>query len=164
MVVVELIINKTNTMNVELKYPIIAFGKRNVIHLARNSDDLTICSRRGLKNGFYNGLLIIDIDGNNYEIENAQKIGTVGLLFGFNILYGQKLKIKLNFSSKSGKITIEEFKENILKVYKNDAYFWNSGGNLSTMKSFILNAVSFKEIIEYLTSEFYKKHKSNYLH
>jgi hypothetical protein len=146
-------------MNIELRYPVIAFAKRNVVHFARNSDDLTICSSRGLKNGFYNGLEIIDSDGKKYEIENAQKVGTKGFLFGLNILYGQKLRIKLNFSNKIEKENLEELKARINKAFKKDKFFWNSDGSLSEKKSFINNAISFKEIIEYLTGEFYKNHK-----
>jgi hypothetical protein len=144
-------------MNIELKYPIIAFAKKNIIHFARNNDDLTICSRRGLKNGFYDGLVIVDSDGNKFEIDKAQKIGTSGFFFGINLIYGQKLKLKLIFSNKVEKMSSEEFKESINRVFRNNEYFWNSDGELNYKKSYIKDSNSFSEIIEYFTSNFYKK-------
>jgi hypothetical protein len=157
LVVEELVNNKINNMNIELKYPIIAFAKKNIIHFARNNDDLTICSRRGLKNGFYDGLVIVDSDGNKFEIDKAQKIGTSGFFFGINLIYGQKLKLKLIFSNKVEKMSIEEFKESINRVFRNNEYFWNSDGELNYKKSYIKDSNSFSEIIEYFTSNFYKK-------
>src|SRR5690606_29481523 len=109
----------------KIKYPIVAFAKGGVIHFARNEADLTICSIRGLKNGFYNGLKIIDSEGNSFDVQEARKVGYVGFLWGFSFAFGQRIQVELIFSSISEELSIDIFKEKILKQLKKDKLFWN---------------------------------------
>jgi hypothetical protein len=53
----------------EISYPIIAF-KKDHISFHRNNKDLTICNSRGLKNGYYNNLKLIDSNSNEFIIKS----------------------------------------------------------------------------------------------
>jgi hypothetical protein len=141
----------------EIKYPIVAFAKGGVIHFAKNEADLTICSKRGLKNGFYNGLNIIDSEGNCFDIQGARKVGYAGFLWGFSLKYGQRMQVELIFMGSNKDLSIENFKERILKQLKKDKHFWNSGGNFNELVVMINSEKSFKRIITYLTNYCYKK-------
>lgn len=81
-----------------LKFPIISFNG-NDIYIARHSDEITICSKVALKNGFYRNLRIVDSEGYEVKVIDAYKIGTVGLFYGYNIFLNQKLKVELIFSN-----------------------------------------------------------------
>lgn len=140
----------------EIKYPVIAFAKGGVIHFARNEADLTICSTRGLKNGFYNGLNIIDSEGNSFDVQGAKKVGYAGFLWGFSLTFGQRIRVELIFSGSNKDLSIEDFKEKTLKQLKKNKHFWNSGGNFEELTVMIKSGKSFKEIITYLTNYFYK--------
>jgi len=141
----------------EIKYPAIAFARGGITHFARNEADLTICSRRGLKNGFYNGLNLIDSEGNSFDIQGAKKVGYNGSLWGFSLMFGQRIRVDLIFSGSTKYLSIEDFKEKILREFNKQKGFWNSGGNLEELKLTIKMINSYKEIITYLTNYFYKE-------
>lgn len=140
----------------EISYPVIAFAKGGVVHLARNEADLTICSKRGLANGFYNGLNLIDSEGNRYNILEARKVGYANFLWGFNLAFGQRIRVELIISGSDNALAIEDFKERLLKQLKKDIQFWNSGGNFNELTVLIKTGKSFKDIITYLTNCYYR--------
>lgn len=143
----------------EIKYPVIAFAKGGVIHFARNEDDLIICSTRGLKTGFYNGLNIIDSEGNSFVVQEAKKVGYAGFLWGFSLIFGQRIRVELIFRDAKKYYSMEDFKEKILKQLNKNKHFWNSGGNFEELAEMIKSGNSFKETITYLTNYFYKESK-----
>jgi hypothetical protein len=141
----------------ELNYPVVSFGKGNVMHFARNQEELTTCNSRGLKNGFYNNLVVFDSMGNKIIVKGAEKIKGIGALWGFNIFLNQKILVKLKFSDEAIGISLEDTKEKIFKALKHDGHFWNSDGSLKRVQSLVHNAKSHKELIETLAEEFYSR-------
>lgn len=144
----------------KIKYPIIAFSNGAVIYLARHEADLTICSKRGFDNGFYNDLKIIDSDGNSFDVHGANKVGYGGFLWGFSLKYGQRVRIELILSDSYKDISIEDFKEKVLKQIKKDKHFWNAGGNFENLVLTIKDGKSYNEIINFLTNYFYNESSS----
>lgn len=141
----------------DIKYPVIAFAKGDVIYFARNEADLIICSKSGFKNGFYNGLIIIDVEGNCFDIQGARTVGYAGFLWGFSLKFGQRMRVELIFRGSNRDLSIEDFKERILEQLKKGKYFWNSGGNFNDLVVMINSETSFKKIITNLTNSFYKE-------
>src|SRR5690606_1508844 len=123
-----------------------AFTKENVIHFARNEDDLTTCSVRGWRSGFYNQLIIVDCMGITYTVYEAKRVGYVGFLWGFSLAYGQKIRIKLICRRNTIVYSITDFKIKMSKQLKKDMQFWNSGGNADELVSRINSAKSFNDI------------------
>jgi hypothetical protein len=118
---------------------------------------LTICSTRGLKNGFYNGLNIIDSEGNSFDVQGAKKVGYAGFLWGFSLIFGQRIRVELIFNGSNKDFSIEDFKEKTLKQLKKDKHFWSSGGNFEELVLTIKTGKSYKEMITWLTNYFYKE-------
>ncbi|TJY63740.1 hypothetical protein FAZ19_15840 [Sphingobacterium alkalisoli] len=141
----------------DFKYPVIAFAKGGILHFARNADDMTICSRRGWKNGFYNGLNVLDCEGSSYKVREAEKVENVGFLWGFSFLLGQKIRVRLNYTKVEKEISVDDFKEKIIKVLKRDRHFWDSGGTLEEIITITKSAKSHGDVIKYLTGIFYKE-------
>lgn len=144
-------------MDDDFKYPVIASAKGGFQHFARNADDITICSKRGWKNGFYNGLNIVDSWGNSFKVQGVKKVGYVGFLWGFNFVFGQKIRIKLNYQKVDRGLSIDEIKVKIFKALKSDRHFWNSGGTLDELITITKSSKSYKDVIKYLTDTFYNK-------
>jgi len=142
----------------ELSFPIVSFGnENNSIYFSRKIDDLTICSSVSFNKGYYNGLTLIDSKGINAVVQNAVKVDTIGPLWGFSLLKGQKLKIHLELNKLKDITPLNELKDKIIKIFNNDEYFWNSDGELKDKIEFINKARSHHEIIDFLTKIFYKK-------
>lgn len=143
-------------MLIDISYPAVAFAKGGIVHFARNADDLVLCSKRGWKSGFYDSLNIVDSEGKGFNVQEARKVGNVGLLWGFDFALGQRIKVEL-VHSEASMVSIEELKEKLLKQLKKDRHFWNSGGNLEEITSTVRAAKSHNEVLKYLAEIFFKK-------
>lgn len=142
----------------KIQYPSITISRKSHIEFIKNDEDLKKCNKRALKNRYYNNLILIDSDSNRYRILNAEQESTTGILWGFNLLKGQQLKVRLIFDEKIEKIELSDFQDILIKTINKDKYFWDSDGNLNERLEFIKNAISTKEIISKFTYEYYKKY------
>lgn len=139
-----------------LLYPVIALPKNQIAFFARNESDLVTCSSVSLRNGFYEGMTLIDSEGKVYEIISAEKIKGKGFFWGYNIFLNQKILVKLNYSHHVTTITLEELKESVIKNFKKDVFFWNADGELSSRIRNVNIGQNHKTILESLTNYFYK--------
>ena len=142
----------------EIKYPIIIISRKSHIEFIKNDKDLRRCNKRALKNGYYNNLSLIDSDSNRYSIQRAEIEGSIGILWGFNLLKGQQLKVRLIFDEIVNHIDLNEFQNLLIKVINMDKCFWDSDGNLKERIEFIRNTNSIKDIIAKFTYDYYKKY------
>jgi hypothetical protein len=148
----------------QLEYPVI-FNKGSMIEPYPDEDYLTKSTRTALRKGLYTNSKIIDAKGREYKILSAEKIGRAkGPLLGLDNLLLTFLvfpiRLKLNFSNKVTQLSLEEFKEKIIKAYNSDKYFWDSGGNLKKYIQIVKDSKTYKEIIEKFSEEFYRKYKT----
>ena len=142
----------------DISFPIVAFIKGNTIYFARNEEEITTCNKSSFTSGFFNNLYIVDSAGFSYEVQEAIRVGTIGIFWGYNIFLNQKLKVKLVFKNKSNDpIDLSSFKEHIIDNFTKDQYFWNSDGDLKKRIDFVKNSNSFTQIIKHLSDDFYKK-------
>jgi hypothetical protein len=133
----------------KIKYPAITFptkGKDKYITVIRSGKDLTDSYSKPLKNGFYNDLKIVDINGLCYTVLSADKIGYRGF-FGFIL---SDIKVKLNFDESIGEISLIDFKSLIFKYIELSLDLWTAADNLPQIHRFIKSAKSHEEIINYL--------------
>jgi hypothetical protein len=142
----------------KIQYPIITISGKSHIEFIKSDEDLKKCNKRALKNRYYNKLILIDSDSNRYKVQSAEQESTAGILWGFNLLKGQQLKVKLIFDEKVEKIELSELQDLLIKMINKDKYFWDSDGNLKERLEFIRNANSAKDIISKFTYEYYKKY------
>tara|TARA_R110002051_G_scaffold103133_1_gene174837 strand:+ start:149 stop:592 length:444 start_codon:yes stop_codon:yes gene_type:complete len=146
-----------NYEKMNIKYPVLIIAK-NHIGFIENDENLEKCNKRALRNGYYNGLILIDSNSKRYLIKNAIKESTEGILWGFNLLRGQQLKVSLVFEKKIENVELSEFQELLTKQLNKYRDFWDSDGNFEERIEYIKNTKSIKEIIEKLTFEYYKEY------
>ncbi|KGL59063.1 hypothetical protein [Polaribacter sp. Hel1_85] len=140
-----------------IKYPALIIAK-NHIEFVQNAENLVKCNKRTLRNGYYEGLILIDSNSKKNLIKNAIKESTVGIFWGFNLLRGQQLKVRLVFDKKVENIELREFQNLLIKLLNKYKDFWDFGGDFEERIEYIKSTNSIKEIIEKLTYEYYKKY------
>ena len=137
----------------DFKFPIIAFSS-STVHVARNEDEILLCSKTALSNNFYKGMKIIDSTGTLFNITNAKKIRGHGLFGGYNIFFNQKIEVELMIKSQNS-IDIDDFKKLILNNLNKS--FWDAGGNYNIILDKINSLSSIDSIINYLAKVFYNE-------
>jgi hypothetical protein len=147
-----------------IKFPAITFAKKNVVAFARDLDDLTICSRRALRRGYYNGLSIIDSSGAHYRVISAREVDTIGFFFGFSLMFGQRLRVDIEIEEPCSSISIDELKKTLIKAINEDRYSWNSGGDLGRILQKIKESSNHSEIIGILTEKHFHYYAKNSQH
>tara|TARA_R110002051_G_C8595477_1_gene479525 strand:- start:361 stop:789 length:429 start_codon:yes stop_codon:yes gene_type:complete len=140
-----------------IKYPALIIAK-NHIGFIQNAENLEKCNKRALRNGYYEGLILIDSNSKKIIIKNAVKESTVGIFWGFNLLRGQQLKVRLVFDKKVENIELSEFQNLLIKLLNKYKDFWDSGGDFEERVEYIKGTNTIKEIIEKLTHEYYKEY------
>jgi hypothetical protein len=135
-----------------LEFPIIAFSK-NSFHIARNENEILICTKIALKNNFYKEMNIVDCTGASYNILNAKKIKGIGLFWGYNIFLNQKIKVELIYKDDCSNLNIELFKSKVLNYIKKER--WDSSDNFEDIKLKINQLNNFKQIIIILSDFYY---------
>jgi hypothetical protein len=141
-----------------VKFPVIAL-KSSVIYFGREKDDIVTCTKTALNKGFYKGLKIIDSDGVLFTIKDAKKVETVGPLWGYNIFLNQKLRVELNLAAMYEKVSLEDFKIQILRIINGDKFFWDSDGMINIKIDLVNKATSHFEILKKLSDDFYMKYR-----
>jgi hypothetical protein len=142
-------------MDNSVKFPAILIDKNNIIHFVRNNIELTTCSVKSWKKGYFNNLIIIDSMGFSNIVEKAVKVGYANAFFGLSLLYGQRIKVKLIFKNGDKTYDIDNFKTLIIKKIIKDKYFWNSGGNYDDIIKEINDKHNIKDIIVNLSNIYY---------
>jgi hypothetical protein len=138
-------------INIErINFPIICFNKFS-FYIVNDIDKLTTTTKAGLKNKLYNDLTIIDSSGKSYLVNDAEKLFGIGFLWGYNIFFNQKIKVKLNFSKYVSDISLQELKKMILKNFQRDKYFWESGGNLKQLEKIVESAEAIPLLVKGLS-------------
>ncbi len=130
-----------------MKFPIIAFSQ-GLIFIFRNMEELTTCGTLALKNNFYNGMVIYDSEGKEFEVIKAKKIGHVGPFFGFRLFHSRKIRVSLELKEKTSKISLEQLKKKICDMIDQKKSFWSAAGDINDLKKEIQKAETFTEIIE----------------
>jgi len=135
-------------MNVSnLNYPLICFAQDDVF-IQNSESDLTSCNKLAIKKGFYKDQLLVDSSGIGLEIANAKKLHGIGFLWGYNIFLEQRVRVELIPDGDPFKLSLDEVRAKVLKVFRDNRSFWASGGNFEEIEQAILNAKTIPEIID----------------
>lgn len=142
----------------EVAFPIVALSVNTGLSFHRNTDDILHCSKYSLKKGAYNDLRIIDSNGKLYRVIKAEKIGTVGSFWGYDIFLDQALCVQLIARSTPEEISLADLKNEISNAMNSDKDIWNATGTLSRDLRSIQKAVSHDELLRKQTENFYHEY------
>jgi hypothetical protein len=132
-----------------IKFPILYFST-GIMGFAKTLDEITICKKGALKNGFFDNLLLIDIDGIGFQVKGARKITGVGLFCGYNIFLNQTIKVELMLDQTTRNVSIDEVKNIIFRSFEK-WHGWKSRGDLEELKVKVKKTNSIANIITLLS-------------
>lgn len=133
-------------MENSIKYPAIILDRNNTVEIIKSNDDLTSCSDKALKNGFYKGLVIIDSSGKSLKIINAQK----NKIKKFSIFLNHIISVDLEYDSKVINFSVSQFKEKIISMIEKKKGFWSSAWDINELKDEIDKAENYEDVMQLL--------------
>jgi hypothetical protein len=134
----------------KIEFPVITFQKQNIVLSIRNEDILTRCGKRGLKNGCYENLFIVDSSGRGYTVNGARNVGYAGRFWGFSLLTERKLRVELQFDSGPVNVPLEELKERVCKALDAGPRLCGGSEDIEDIKARVRVSKSHREIIDLL--------------
>ena len=127
-----------------LKFPVLCFNQGLTIK-CKNVEELTTCTKTGLKNGYFKNLQIVDSSNKLYKVKETKKIKGVGLLWGYNIFLNQKILVDLIFHDKVQDILFEEVKNKVLNSSKS-IQLWETREGFDEFKNKIASTKNINEL------------------
>ncbi|MBD3906404.1 hypothetical protein NAL32_20980 [Chryseobacterium sp. Ch-15] len=130
-----------------IQYPIFVLQKGDdIIYVFSNEKYLKSTNTEIFEKLDYKDTVHIDSLGNKYKIDKAFKVKNIGL-FGFNpLLKGKQILIDFEYESEVEKITLDDFKKDILARVDKTKKIWKSAWDIEELKNAISNSQSFEEI------------------
>lgn len=135
------------TVNVKINYPILAFPKGYV--LAYEKEELDICNKTALKNGFYENLYLIDSKLNKFTVYKTKPLRGVPPFWGFRITQSRVIEIDLQLVPLETP-SMTEVRETTIQLINKNRSFWAAGWNIKELESLIRKAESIPEIVDIL--------------
>lgn len=134
-----------------IKYPIFVLQKSDdMIYVFSNEKDLKSTNTEIFEKLNYKDTVHIDSLGNKYKIDKAFKVKNLGL-FGFNpLLKGKQILIDFEYKPEVEKITLDDFKKDILVRIDKTKKIWQSAWDIEELKNTIENSLSFEDIAKLL--------------
>jgi hypothetical protein len=132
-----------NKMTVKISFPAITISKKNILGVVFNEEELTTCTAKALKNGFFDKLKILDSTGKCYLVEKAYKKS----LKKISIFLDIYLFVNLEFNEKIETLTIDKIKTFVKKIISKNRSFWSSSGNISEIYQKIESAPNAESIM-----------------
>lgn len=132
----------------DLRPPLIWF-KRNLLGRESALDDLAFCTARGLRNGFYDNLLIVDSSGMGYTVRGARKLHSVGRFWGYSLFWGRRIKVELLSGRGPFPVPLGEVKDRVERCLKS-WHGWSGRGDFRHLQEAVANAQTFEELINLL--------------
>jgi hypothetical protein len=131
--------------DVRVLFPVLAFdtasfGVRNRFY------ELTDVWSSLIKSGWFQGLHIVDSAGRTFLVEGVMKLGGIGFLWGFNPLYGQRVRVALDLRRRSPDLELGEIKSRLLRTL-NSWSGWKSRDDFDELVACIREAESIPRLI-----------------
>ena len=132
-----------------LVYPVLAFDRYS-FGVKRDVEELTVVWTSLIRSGWFVGLQIADSDGKTFEVASARKLHSVGFLWGFNPLYGRRVKVELKLRQLHPSLTLEEIRSHLLALLRTYSP-WKSRDDYDELLAAVSNADSISRLITALS-------------
>lgn len=127
-----------------LHYPVLEFS-RGMVFAARDMTDLQQCTSASLRNGFFNGLLLIDSRGKALDIDGAVKVRAVGRFFGFDSFLNRHIEVKLTVAGPEREVDAEQVRRLVLAAFDGPQE-WRSADDFDELVGLVNGAKTISEI------------------
>lgn len=135
------------TQNFE--FPVMCFSKGFIL-IKRNQEELAKTSSVALKNGIFNGLLIVDSQGKAIKVKSAKRVHGIGLFWGFSLFYGQKIKVSFEYDGEPFQMSLDDIKKEVFDSFKK-FHGWRSQPNYQELRKSVEQAKRVSEIVKLIS-------------
>lgn len=140
----------------DIVFPAIGISQWSEVFGIRNERDIVLCTRRGVRKGYYKNLVILDSQCRSFTVRNATIIGYAPLRYSLSVFdIGVKVELEM---TKPEILSLDKYKELILSEMKKQRDFWESGGSLEIFSNPIRKATTAGEITQNFCESFYKSY------
>jgi hypothetical protein len=134
-----------------ISFPALCFNQ-GVAEVVRDEDALTTTNKLALKShGWYDGLLIVDVNGQSIRVKSARKLHGVGLFFGYSFFVAQRIKVELVFDGEPFSMTVDDVRKRVLESF-HKWHGWQTRGDFEELKAAVEKASTVADLIRLVRS------------
>lgn len=135
----------------DLQFPVLGTFPNGSLEIAASPSNLTLNTSLGLKEGYYDGLRIVDARGRWFRVRAARKLHGVGRFGGYNVFLNQRIRVALDLEDEHREATIDEVKALVLRDFESwDG--WKSRGDFDVLLRRVTDAHSVPELLNVLAT------------
>lgn len=79
-------------------FPVLCIAKNGFLNTVNDREALETCGQSALKSGYFSGLMLVDSEGNAWDVRSARKVGNVGALGGWRFLQSRQIRVRLELA------------------------------------------------------------------
>lgn len=134
-----------------LSFPVLSFSGP-CLYVDSDFEKLTTCMKGALKDGYFEGLVIVDSRGLSLRVKNARKLRCVGPFRGYNIFLNQRIQVDLELDGEPFESTVDELRKRVLHSFSTRSA-WKSRDDFHELKLRIKSSQTVEAIINVLTNK-----------
>ena len=120
----------------------------------RTSEDLETASALALKDGYFDGLVVIDHDGRTFKVTSAVPRTPIGAL---RRLFNPRVRLNVELGE-TQPIAFEDLRERILHVLEDD--LWEALVGIEEVRKRVYAAANVAELIDVITRSYHASQDS----
>lgn len=132
-----------------LRFPVLSFSNPSIIEVVTSMSELTTCTSKALKDGYYTNLKVVDVELNEFTVESARKIRPIDSVWNYIFFLNQKIRVELVVPNLPRKITLDDLKKLVSESFSS-WHGWSSRDDFNELKRKVRDAKSVELIISYL--------------
>lgn len=140
----------------DIVFPAIGIDGWSFTFGIRDEQDLVLCTRRGVRKGFYKNMIVLDSRSQLFIVKSTSIIGYAPWRYWLS-MFDIGVRVKLEMTEPET-LSLDKFKEMIIDRMKNERDLWEPGGSLGTFINPIRKAMTAADITQYFYELYYRKY------
>lgn len=134
-------------MNVsELGFPVLTFNRFGP-SIFRRADDLTSTFASSLRQGWFDGLEIVDSRGKTFTVQQVRTVGSIGPFWGLSLFFSRRLRVDLTLRESDRPLSLEDVKARLARSF-DEWEGWQARGDFPELKARVEAARTVGELID----------------
>ena len=133
-----------------IRFPVLSFSRDGLVLALDSLEPISRCTKLGFKNGFYNGLILVDSDRFRHRVAHARRVRTLPptrLRDVLDLLTGNtRWQVEFIFDPGSTLVSLEEVKSLFSSSFKENAMEWEEMTDFERFRDQTMHASSMEEI------------------
>lgn len=118
--------------------------------MVHSNDELCSTNVLAVRNGFYDGLVIIDSCGNKYVVAHTGIAAPIAPLWGFRFLKPREVTVDLKLTHDE-QLTLTEVQDIVVKNVKREPHTWEGRGEIPQLEVAIRSTGSIPALLALLS-------------